>query len=467
MSRRILAIAAVTILAVILGFLPADAHMTPTAQPLRPGQTSYPPDSVGSHVMAAYNPTIQNMVDSVSTARLTHHVCKLQDDDRQSYCNALGTRFWATPGLDEAKQYVFEQFEAMGLAVHYEAVYYWGANVVAELPGEGPDQDHIYIVCAHYDSIAGNMEGPCWGQDPWQMAPGADDNASGSAAVLEAAQILSQYRFSHTLRFVLFTGEEEGGLGSRQYAQEARERGEAIDGVINLDMIGYESVPPGDHIVDLNAGTDPSSVALAQAMVEAISTYGVSLSPQVIEEGAISESDHGSFWEQGYPAVAGSEDRHDTTPHYHCQTDTLDTLQMSLVMSFAQATVATLAELAVLLPGTPTMTPTGGPTATATATNSPTPTNTATRTLSPTLTPTCTRTPTVTATGTGTSIPRSSIYLPLIVRGAARRVQDVAGHDGASESSSRDVCRPRRIAIQFTWQGQALPVDTNGGRDEH
>ncbi len=330
----------------------------------------------------AYSTTIQSMVDAVSSTLLIDHVCKLQDDDSQGYCNEMGTRYsYATAGLNEAAQYLYNKHTALGLAVTWDPFVYntqTMTNVVAELPGVGPNSDHIYIICAHYDSIS---------DDPYNRAPGADDNGSGSAAVLEAARILSQYRFSHTLRFVHFAGEELGLRGSAHYAAAASARGDLIDGVINLDMIGYESVPPNDHIVEIHAGTMPASIALADAMIDNITEYGLSLSPQKITTGATNRSDHASFWNYGYPAMLGIEDFDDFTPHYHTTADVLASMQTPLMVEFTKASVATLAELASLTePATATATPSASPTATATQTHTPTATaaDTATETPTPT-----------------------------------------------------------------------------------
>jgi Zn-dependent M28 family amino/carboxypeptidase len=229
--------------------------------------------------------------------------------------------------------------------VTYDPFSYAGhamSNVVAELPGVGPNRDHIYIVCAHYDSTSKN---------PSSVAPGADDNASGSAAVLEAARILSQHRFNRTIRFVHFAGEEQGLIGSAHYAAAAAQRGDLIDGVINLDMIGYESVPPNDHIVEIHAGMDPASIGLADALVSNILEYELLLVPQTITSGATNRSDHASFWNQGYPAILGIEDFQDFSPYYHSASDTLANMQTSMMVEYTKASVATLAELATDLHG--------------------------------------------------------------------------------------------------------------------
>jgi hypothetical protein len=323
----------------------------------------------GVQASLTYSPVVQTMVDAVSPTLLIHHVCKLQDRDALTYCNELGTRYsYATAGLNEAAQYLYDEYVALGLSVTYHPFVENSTpmtNVVAELPGVGPGSDHIFILCAHYDSISEN---------PDNVAPGADDNASGCAAVLEAARILSQHQFSRTLRFIHFAGEEQGPWGSAHYARQAHQRGDPIDGVINLDMIGYESVPPNDHIVEIHAGTDPASIALADALTDNISEYGVNLVPQKITTDATWRSDHGPFWGHGYPAILGIEDFDDFNPHYHSTNDTLANMQAQMMLEYTRASVATLAELAsqphVSSP-TPTPTPTYTPTPTPTYTPTP------------------------------------------------------------------------------------------------
>lgn len=294
----------------------------------------------------ACSPGIQEMADAVSSTLLIHHVCKLQDDDSQGYCNELGTRYsYATAELEKAAQYLSSQYAALGLTVTYDPFSYGGYpmnNLVAELPGAGPDSDHIYILCAHYDSIS---------RDPYNVAPGADDNASGSAAVLEAARILSQYQFNRTIRFVHFAGEEQGLIGSAHYAAAAAQRGDLIDGVINLDMIAYETVPSNDHIVEVHAGVNPASIALADALISNIAEYDLLLVPQKLTSNATNRSDHASFWNQGYPAILGIEDFQDFSPYYHSASDTLANMQTHMMVEYTKACVATLAELAIDMQG--------------------------------------------------------------------------------------------------------------------
>jgi len=350
------------------------------------------PATAGLQASLAYSPGIQTMVDAVSPTLLVHHVCKLQDDDALAYCNELGTRYClATAQLGEAAQYIYDQYTALGLSVTYDAFVCWDrpmTNVVAELPGVGPGSEHTYIICAHYDSISTRDS------DPMVIAPGADDNASGSAAVLEAARILSQHRFPRTVRFVNFAGEEIGLKGSAHYAEQAFMRGDVIDGVINLDMIAYESVPPNDHIVEIHSGTEPASVALADALIQSVSQYDLLLAPEKITVGATRLSDHASFWDCGYPAILGIEDFDDFNPYYHTRNDTLANMRTEMMVEFTKASIATLAELASASVGVET--PTVSPTATPTRTGTPS--------------------PTVTPSETTTSVHR--YYLPILLRAA-------------------------------------------------
>jgi hypothetical protein len=105
-------------------------------------------------------------------------------------------------------------------------------------------------------------------------------------------------------------------------------------------------VPPGDRIVEIHAGTTPDSIALADVIINNISTYGLSLSAQKITANATKRSDHAAFWQYGYPAVLGIEDFDDFNPHYHSTQDTLANMQTQMMVEYTKASVASLAELA-------------------------------------------------------------------------------------------------------------------------
>ena len=207
-------------------------------------------------------------------------------------------------------------------------------NVVATLPGK-TEPGKECLITAHYDSRS---------ETPYTYAPGADDNASGTAAVLTAAHILKDCQFDYTIKFIGFSGEEQGLLGSAAYAEKAQQRGDTIIGVYNLDMTAWEG--DDNNIIELHAGTGTSSQALADIMIGVISDYSIPLVPQKITSGATSASDHASFWDQGYPAILGIEDLDDFNAYYHSTSDLIDYFDFPYFTNFSKAGIASLAILA-------------------------------------------------------------------------------------------------------------------------
>jgi uncharacterized repeat protein (TIGR01451 family) len=299
--------------------------------------TDAPPVLIQEH-----NPLIQSLVDAVSQTQIYTTILNLQDDDSIPGWDAERSRYSYSPELAIERDYIQSRMESLGLDVRYHS-FSLGTetldNIEGSLSGWGAGSDTVYIACAHYDSTSDDLD---------NAAPGADDNASGTAAVLEAARILSQYRFKHTLRFVTFAAEEQGLIGSYYYVAEARSAGTNIGGVINQDMIAWDS--DGDSVMEIHAGTRSDSQALGTAFLDAMNLYGISLAPRYVTWGATTRSDHARFWNQAYPAVLAIEDLQDYNPYYHKTSDTLDKLDLSYATKFVQTTVATLAELAEIIP---------------------------------------------------------------------------------------------------------------------
>ena len=223
-----------------------------------------------------------------------------------------GTRYSSTDNYDTACDWVQAKFEYYGLEAEQQTFSmgsYNCQNVIAELPGT-TDSTKIYIICGHLDSISGS---------PYSNAPGADDNASGSSAVVEAARILTGYEFEYTIRFICFGGEEQGLYGSSYYASQASSAGDDILGVVNLDMLLY--APPGDDVMWVPYDTQSGDLALA---LEAIcDTYVPALTVDIEYDPSATYSDHSSFWNNGYAAVLGIEQEVWTNPYYHQTTDLL------------------------------------------------------------------------------------------------------------------------------------------------
>jgi Zn-dependent M28 family amino/carboxypeptidase len=290
-----------------------------------------------------FDQTIAATVSQVATSTLEYELAGLTGERPVTVAGSLYTittrHTFQTEAISMATRYAYEQFAELGLAVTYHnyAWYYDPMrNVVAEKPGL-VNPDEIYLITAHLDSRAED-----WPHDP---APGADDNGSGSVAVLMAARLLAPYRFAHTVRFVLFTGEEQGFLGSAAYAAACAARGEDIRGVVNLDMIAYNS--DADRVIDLYDHTDvPTSLDLTRLFSDVVGVYGLNLVPnRFTDVYPIGASDQWSFIEQGYPAFLAIEDMDDSTPEYHTPTDRLSTLDLDYYADFTRAAIATIAHL--------------------------------------------------------------------------------------------------------------------------
>jgi hypothetical protein len=253
---------------------------------------------------------------------------------------------------DNAAEYIYNKLKSYGLEVEYDDFphevltqgHYQMRNVVATLPGKGANPK-VFIVSAHYDSIASKSTN--W-QLEWkkQPAPGADDDASGTAGVLEAARILSQYDFNSTIRFVFFSGEELGLHGSKHYTKKLWDNKEEIAGDLQLDMIAYSPETPNIDVV-ANLGSE----WLAEAMLAVQKKYSIGpLNLRKIVNSDIWYSDHSSFWQNGYNAIMGIDNYDISSPKFypytHTANDTIDKLNFDVMAMMCQVTTATLASLA-------------------------------------------------------------------------------------------------------------------------
>jgi hypothetical protein len=296
----------------------------------RPVRLDLRPAAAGPPVLpaAAPDPLVETIVGLVSASRLSSDVQSLQD---------FQTRYASTTNCEAAAEYLYGAFNALGLdEVRFEQFpfsAYTSRNVVAEKAGETYPDD-VVVICGHYDSTSPSAYRQT-------QAPGADDNASGTAAVLEAARVLAAYPLDFTVRFIAFSAEEWGLFGSRAHAAAARQAGERIIGVINLDMIAYADAMPEDLQVIVNQ----SSGWLADRFLAAATDYGGLGATKTVDASFI-YSDHSPFWDNGYPALLAIEDEPLNNPYYHQTTDTIDRLNSTFFTDSTRAAVGLLAELA-------------------------------------------------------------------------------------------------------------------------
>ena len=285
------------------------------------------------------DPAIQALIDQVEGSVITAYTGDLSGAWQASVGGELTTittrHTDSGDPVRKAVEYASEHLAILGLDVEYHQ---WStnrpANVIGELPGL-LNPDEILIICAHLDDMPAGS-----------LAPGADDNASGSVAVLVAADILSRYVWSSTLRFALWTGEEQGLLGSYAYAQRAAANGENIVGVLNLDMISWNTK---DSHPDIELHTDPDlpvSSEIAWLFAGVVQAYDLDLVPQIVTYGSTGGSDHASFWAYNYPAILGIEDLADFNPYYHTTVDSMDKMDKVYYEDYIRASVGAFAHMA-------------------------------------------------------------------------------------------------------------------------
>jgi hypothetical protein len=257
---------------------------------------------------------------SLSNPAVTEIVATVNEDSLNATIQTLEnyqTRLCVMPQYYNACVWMNDRFASYGVSteiVPFEfTVYgnpYTSYNVVAEKPGL-IEPDVAVIICGHLDSITGS--------NPQETAPGADDNASGSATVLEAARILSQYNFRYSIRFICFGAEELGLIGSEIYAASAAANGDSIIAVINLDMILFAP----DSLRKLFVPYNTQSTELATNMDAISAMYVPELDVNIQYSPGTTYSDHASFWQEGFPALLGIEEGVDDNPFYHMNTDLL------------------------------------------------------------------------------------------------------------------------------------------------
>jgi hypothetical protein len=279
---------------------------------------------------------VQALASQTNMDTLVHYVNVLSGEDSVTM-NAnrylITSRNTTQPGNDLAADFIYQTLEKTGLNTYDQNYSTSGRNVFAIQTGtDYPDQQ--FIICAHYDDMPGTI------------APGADDNASGTAAVLEAARILSQVQTHYTVIYALWDEEEIGLVGSGYYAQQAYLAGDDILGVLNLEMFGWDG--NDDRRFEIHTRPVANSVDLANLIVELENIYQISLTPLVQNPGT-NASDHSSFWNRGYTAIVYSQAffSGDGNPYYHTSNDRIIYFNLGYFYSMSRLAVSTIAHLAL------------------------------------------------------------------------------------------------------------------------
>jgi hypothetical protein len=254
----------------------------------------------------------------------------------------IGLRYTGTDGCQNAAHYIYDQFENMGLQVRYQN---WSAkinksdpnflvsqNVEATQQGSDPNDNEIIIFNAHYDTAKGTV--------------GANDDGSGTVGVLAAAYVLSQYSFKRTLKFVTFSGEEQGLFGSDAYVQELYDQQTPVLVEFNADGIGRATTAEGGRKIGLSFTEDTGWIR--DIMQNMTKEYGLHFNITTLwkmNRGLpIGFSDYFYFVRHGYESIGVWEA--DGDPNYHSPQDNISNINVSYLVNTTRHIAATMAILA-------------------------------------------------------------------------------------------------------------------------
>jgi hypothetical protein len=273
------------------------------------------------------DPAIRALVDQLSRDRVKEVLESLA---------SFYTRFWTSSLYRRAASQMKDRLNNLGFTARLASFESGrGSNVIADKRGLGSGNRKLVLVTAHLDSI-GTADGDI------VAAPGADDNASGCAGLIEIASIFQNHRNEHDLRLILFGGEEIGSVGSKDYvANLSSNDRRRISAVINMDMIGFVNsssqrvLIEGDHI----------SQHVIDGLLESAATYS---NLTTIQTSLCSgESDHVSFIDRNMPAVLtneGTDFPPRIDPRIHSPNDTINTIDYDLALKILQMNVGYIAK---------------------------------------------------------------------------------------------------------------------------
>ncbi|MEI7483411.1 MAG: M28 family peptidase [Ignavibacteriota bacterium] len=275
-----------------------------------------------------YSPRIDSLINLVTNQSVSLLDRKLSGD---TACVIGGlpytivTRYYGSASNIKAAQFIFETLQGYGYTPRYQTNSATDINVLAVKTGtKYPNQ--YFVICSHYDDMPSGT-----------TAPGADDNASGTVAVLEAARILKNFPTEYSIIFATFDEEERGLYGSQAFADSSYFRGDSIVCALNFDMISYDANNDGKNTVVTNTPSE----GYANDYIGAMLTYAPTLVPIKLID-LTANSDHASFWTRNYKAFMNIEDEGELTPYYHTTNDLFSSLNVTYFRNITRIAIAAL-----------------------------------------------------------------------------------------------------------------------------
>ncbi len=322
---------------------------TPIPQALVPGQAEGVPELVVdpvSDIVPNPDPDLQALMASVSQQQLIGYVQTLENFQTRNTFSVTGD---PAVGIGAARLWLQNEFLRVGngrllvqtddFPVTQGGTTYNQQNIVATLPGVGNHRGAL-VLSAHYDSRTINPT------DGRGLAPGADDNGSGLAAMLEIARLVSSRTWNQTIIFVAFAAEEQGRYGSIHYVNEQRLNGTQFDAVINMDIVGgHPGIPQSIRL--FTPGSDTAPTMQFARYVNYIGGLYVPQFPITVIDALDREgrySDHITFLEAGVPAVRLTESQEDLD-HQHNGRDTWDEIDFNYLMQVTQLNLAAVVNI--------------------------------------------------------------------------------------------------------------------------
>ena len=333
---------------------------------------------------SAIQPQVKQIVEDISAERIHDTIAKLVSFGTR---HTLSAQDDPERGIGAARKWIFAEFQSYSprLQVHYD---HWRVkktgrifkdadlyNVIAVLPGKTSPEVEV-VVSAHYDSlnigkaaaapVAGESESAVgerplkvdWEKSAELPAPGACDDGSGIAAVMELARVMSRYEFAKTLVFIAFAGEEQGLVGSTLEAEKAKKDGTAIEAVLNNDIIGTDATGDGrTGNSAVNVYSDDQLDSRAQQLARYVEWAGARYLPglkvnvQFAQDRLGRGGDQTPFQQQGYGAVRLSTPN-EILANQHHDGDTLENMSVPYTTRVAKLNAAAAAALA-MAPRTP------------------------------------------------------------------------------------------------------------------
>ncbi len=273
----------------------------------------------------------QSLASAVNSDRMMAHL--------DAISTVLQTRYYNTAGMQTATQYVLDRFTEYGLDNAYFDTFTYNGYTIRNVVGVKTGAlypSRIYLICGHLDSTSPQAQ---------TLAPGAEDNGSGSVGVLEAARLLGPLATQSTIYFICFTAEEQGLIGSAHLAQIADQQNWDLRGVLNMDMIGYDRAGAPDLWIEGFPG-NPGSVALMNQLETVANTYTDMAVYRYPNNGW--GSDHVPFNDHGFPALLAIDYDWDNYSCYHQTCDVVANIVPTQLRRMEVAVTVTGAQLAGL-----------------------------------------------------------------------------------------------------------------------